>query len=92
MSKHGILVHDDPDLTYACPECDRGGVVYRRRQTVNAKGDAACRCDECGAEFAEPTVRETVEKSGGDGYADDGLPSNMADGMRERILELRGDA
>jgi len=87
-----VLLHSEEHMTYACPECDRGGSVTRMSSDdVNN----TYRCRDCSAHFDDPNERPVKVKGanrGGGGYGEDDLPNNLADGMRERILELRGDA
>jgi len=51
----GRMRHDKDGMTYACPECDRGGNVYLRVADPDPRGETAdkydCRCEVCGAMF-----------------------------------------
>ena len=65
------LLHEEENRTYACPECDNGGMVYRRAASDDHRGyagdDAECRCHMCGATFEYDAVVERAYRSNGNG-------------------------
>ena len=92
------LLHDDDGMTYACPNCDHAGGVYRRVH-CEREYEHECRCDKCATTFPEDDVveRETKPNPIGDAAVaaenqtdDDGLPAQMSPKHKEIIRQSRG--
>lgn len=64
MPRH---VHEDEEMTFACPGCNCAGDVWRRTHP-NRNYEHVYTCHKCGSEFDEP-VERTKRPTGGRGVA-----------------------
>lgn len=78
------LRHDDPDMTYACPCCNRGGNVYERTGNGHPTKDAdrPFRCQKCSDTFTVVIERPTREP--------DDAGKAVWEHERKRILAANG--
>jgi len=84
--------HPKDDMTYACPECDQAGNIYRR-YSDRRQGDELYRCDDCGGRFDSPVERKSRQGLPESGKTDgDGLPCGLRSDMKDAIRELREES
>lgn len=84
------LVHDDPDLVYACPCCDKAGRVNERTgRNVHKDPDRPFRCGDCGSTFRIVVQRESYDRNR-DGTFESRHSKGVWDSHRKRILAKHG--
>jgi ribosomal protein L37AE/L43A len=76
------LIHPDDGRVYECPDCGETGDLYERQRNDTVA------CYACGARFDAPVEREGIDA--GRPYDNDtGLPTGLADRIKDTITDLR---